>query len=190
MKFKKNLSKRIEYLVSILTVSILSYFSISTFCVVQGQEKEDLNVIVTFFDINDNTDDIITFINSDGSTQAKLLAHLESEKMSNTTEIRFNLNSSQIDIGDQFRVCALFIKSSEIICKIGEKSGAERPEIVDFKLASDELTKIDVQNISVQDLDTNNDEDEDDDDSKDNGNDKDDTDNNNQKNNNDSIEED
>jgi hypothetical protein len=187
MKFKKNLSKRIEYLVSILTVSILSYFAISTFSVVQGQEKEDLNVIVTFFDINDNTDDIITFINSDGSTQAKLLAHLESEKMSNTTEIRFNLNSSQIDIGDQFRVCALFIKSSEIICKIGEKSGAERPEIVDFKLASDELTKIDVQNISVQDLDTNN---IDDDDSKDNGNDKDDTDNNDEKNNNDSIEED
>lgn len=71
-----------------------------------------------------------------------------------------------------------------------EKSGAERPEIVDFKLASDELTKIDVQNISVQDLDTNNDEDDDDDDSKDNGNDKDDTDNNNEKNNNDSIEED
>ena len=187
MKFKKNLSKRKEYLVSILTVSILSYFAISTFSVVQGQEKEDLDVIVTFFDINDNTDDIITFINSDGSTQAKLFAPLKSEKMSNTTEIRFNLNSSQIDIGDQFRVCALFIKSSEIICKIGEKSGAERPEIVDFKLASDELTKIDVQNISVQDLDTNND---DDDENKDNGNDKDDTDNNNEKNNNDSQEED
>ena len=177
MKFKKNLSKRKEYLVSILTVSILSYFAISTFSVVQGQEKEDLDVIVTFFDMNDNTDDIITFINSDGSTQAKLLAHLESEKMSNTTEIRFNLNSSQIDLGDQFRVCALFVKSSEIICKIGEKSGAERPEIVDFKLASDELTKIDVQNISVQNLDTNNDDD--DDDSKDNGNYKDDNDNNN-----------
>jgi hypothetical protein len=109
--------------------------------------------------------------------------------MTNTTEIRFNLNSSQIDIGDQFRVCALLVKSSEIICKLGEKSGAERPEIVDFRLASDELTKIDVQNISVQDLDTDNNNDGDDD-SKDNGNDKDDTDNNNEKNNNDSIEED
>jgi len=191
MKFKKNLSKRIEYLFSIITVSILSFFAISSFSVVQGQEKEDLNVIVTFFDINDNTDDIITFINSDSSTQAKLLSHSESKKLSNTTEIRFNLNSSQIDLGDQFRVCALFVKSSEIICKIGEKSGAERPEIVDFRLASDELTKIDVQNIAVQDLDNNDDDDNYGGDySNDNGNDKDDTDNNNEKNNNDSIEKD
>ncbi|HJU59658.1 MAG TPA: hypothetical protein VJ583_07900 [Nitrososphaeraceae archaeon] len=180
MKFKKNLSKRIEYIISIITVSILSYFAISTFSVVQGQVKEDLNVIVTFFDINDNTGDIITFINSDGSTQAKLFAPLKSEKMSNTTEIRFNLNSSQIDIGDQFRVCALFVKFNEIICKLGENSLAERPEIVDFRLASDELTKIDVENISVQELDTNNNND-DDDDSKNKGNDNDDTDNNEKK---------
>lgn len=187
MKFKKNLSKRIDYIISIITVSILSYFAISTFSVVKGEVKEDLNVIVTFFDINDNTGDIITFINSDGSTQAKLFAPLESEKMSNTTEIRFNLNSSQIDIGDQFRVCALFVKSNEIICKLGENSLAERPEIVDFRLASDELTKIDVENISVQGLDTNN---NDDDDSKNKGNDKDDTDNNNEKNDNDSLKKD
>ena len=75
------------------------------------------------------------------------------------------------------------LKSNEIICKLGENSLAERPEIVDFRLASDELKKIDVENISVQNFDTNNN----DDDSKNKGNDKDDTDNNNEKNDNDSL---
>ena len=56
-------------------------------------------------------------------------------------------------MGEQFRVCALLVDQDGIICKIGENSEAERPEIIDFRLATDDIVKIDVENVLVQDLD-------------------------------------
>jgi hypothetical protein len=57
---------------------------------------------------------------------------------------------------EKFRVCALLIKDDGIICKVGENSVAERPEIIDFRLATDEIVKIDVPNIAIPELDDNN----------------------------------
>jgi hypothetical protein len=77
-------------------------------------------------------------------------------KMGNTTELQFNLTAKQVGMGEKFRVCALLVKDNGIICKVGENSVAERPEIIDFRLASDEIVEIDVPNISVQELDNSN----------------------------------
>ena len=77
-----------------------------------------------------------------------------------TTELQFNLTANQVSMGEKFRVCALLVKENGMICKVGENSVAERPEIIDFRLASDEIVKIDVPNIAVQELDDSN-EDED-----------------------------
>lgn len=160
MKLKNNRTLRIGQIFIFALIGILSYFTISTISYAQTQ-GEDLNVIITFFDITEDTGDVITFINSDGFTKAKIFTPLKSMKMGNTTELQFNLTANQVSMGEKFRVCALLIKDDGIICKVGENSVAERPEIIDFRLATDEIVKIDVPNIAIPELDdTNEDNDE------------------------------
>ena len=163
MKFNNYLTTRLGRIFIFALICVSSYFSVTTITFAAAQEK-NLNIIVTFFDINDDTGDVITFINSDGFTKAKLFTPLKSTKMGNTTELQFNLTTSQVSMGEQFRVCALLVDQDGIICKIGENSEAERPEIIDFRLATDDIVKIDVENVLVQDLDdTDNDKDNDND---------------------------
>lgn len=160
MKLKNNRTLRIGQIFIFALIGIFSYFTISTISYAQTQ-GEDLNVIITFFDITEDTGDVITFINSDGFTKAKIFTPLKSMKMGNTTELQFNLTANQVSMGEKFRVCALLIKDDGIICKVGENSIAERPEIIDFRLATDEVVKIDVPNISIPELDDTNEDNDD-----------------------------
>ncbi|HEY8522556.1 MAG TPA: hypothetical protein VIL14_02235 [Nitrososphaeraceae archaeon] len=156
MKLKNKGTIKIGQIFLFAFIGVVSYFTIfSTISFAQTQD-EDFNVIVTFFDITEDTGDVITFLNSDGFTKAKIYTPLKSMKMGNTTELQFNLTAKQVGMGEKFRVCALLVKDNGIICKVGENSVAERPEIIDFRLASDEIVEIDVPNISVQELDNSN----------------------------------
>ena len=157
MKLKNYKTKRISQIFIFALIGILSYFTITTISFAQAQE-ENLNVIVTFFDITDDTGDVITFINADDFTRAKIFTPLKSTKNGNTTETQFNLTASQVGMGEKFRVCALLLQQNGILCKVGQNSVADRPEIIDFRLATDDIVKIDVENIMVQDSgNTNND---------------------------------
>jgi hypothetical protein len=160
MKLKNNRTLRIGQIFIFALIGIFSYFTISTVSYAQTQ-GEDLNVIITFFDITEDTGDVITFINSDGFTKAKIFTPLKSMKMGNTTELQFNLTANQVSMGEKFRVCALLIKDDGIICKVGENSVAERPEIIDFRLATDEIVKIDLPNIAIPELDDTNEDNDD-----------------------------
>lgn len=160
MKLKNNKTLRIGQIFIFALIGIFSYFTISTVSYAQTQ-GEDLNVIITFFDITEDTGDVITFINSDGFTKAKIFTPLKSMKMGNTTELQFNLTANQVSMGEKFRVCALLIKDDGIICKVGENSVAERPEIIDFRLATDEIVKIDLPNIAIPELDDTNEDNDD-----------------------------
>jgi hypothetical protein len=163
MNPKKIRTIRIGQIFIFVLIGFFSYFTISTTISFAQTQDEDLNVIVTFFDITEDTGDVITFLNSDGFTKAKIYTPLKSMKTGNTTELQFNLTANQVSMGEKFRVCALLVKENGIICKVGENSVAERPEIIDFRLASDEIVKIDVPNISFQEVDNGNDEDNDND---------------------------
>ena len=156
MKLKNKRTIEIDQLFIFAFIGIFSYFTISSTNSFAQTQEEDFNVIVTFFDITQDTGDVITFLNSDGFTKAKIYTPLKSMKMGNTTELQFNLTAKQVGMGEKFRVCALLVKDNGIICKVGENSVAERPEIIDFRLASDEIVEIDVPNISVQELDNSN----------------------------------
>lgn len=160
MKLKNNRTLRIGQIFIFALIGIFSYFTISTISYAQTQ-GEDLNVIITFFDITEDTGDVITFLNSDGFTKAKIYTPLKSMKMGNTTELQFNLTANQVSMGEKFRVCALLIKDDGIICKVGENSVAERPEIIDFRLATDEIVKIDLPNIAIPELDDTNEDNDD-----------------------------
>lgn len=155
MKLKNKKTIEIGQIFIFAFIGIFSYFTISSTNSF-AQTQEDFNVIVTFFDITEDTGDVITFLNSDGFTKAKIYTPLKSMKMGNTTELQFNLTANQVGMGEKFRVCALLVKDNGIICKVGENSIAERPEIIDFRLASDEIVEMDVPNISLQELDNGN----------------------------------
>lgn len=156
MKLKNKRTIEIDQLFIFGFIGIFSYFTISSTNSFAQTQEEDFNVIVTFFDITQDTGDVITFLNSDDFTKAKIYTPLKSMKMGNTTELQFNLTANQVGMGEKFRVCALLVKDNGIICKVGENSVAERPEIIDFRLASDEIVEIDVPNISVEELDNGN----------------------------------
>jgi hypothetical protein len=156
MKLKNKGSIKIGQIFIFAFIGVFSYFIISSTISFAQTQEEDFNVIVNFFDITQDTGDVITFLNSDGFTKAKIYTPLKSMKMGNTTELQFNLTANQVGIGEKFRVCALLVKDNGIICKVGENSVAERPEIIDFRLASDDIVEIDVPNISLQELDNNN----------------------------------
>lgn len=156
MKLKNKKTIEIGQIFIFAFIGIFSYFTISSTNSFAQPQEEDFNVIVTFFDITEDTGDVITFLNSDGFTKAKIYTPLKSMKMGNTTELQFNLTANQVGMGEQFRVCALLVKDNGIICKVGENSIAERPEIIDFRLASDEIVEMDVPNISLQELDNGN----------------------------------
>ncbi len=160
MKLKNNRTLRIGQIFIFALIGIFSYFTISTISYAQTQ-GEDLNVIITFFDITEDTGDVIKFINSYGFSKAKIFTPLKSMKMGNTTELQFNLTANQVSMGEKFRVCALLIKDDGIICKVGENSVAERPEIIDFRLATDEIVKIDLPNIAIPELDDTNEDNDD-----------------------------
>jgi hypothetical protein len=156
MKLKNKRTIEIDQLFIFAFIGIFSYFTISSTNSFAQTQEEDFNVIVTFFDITQDTGDVITFLNSDGFTKAKIYTPLKSMKMGNTTELQFNLTANQVGMGEKFRVCALLVKDNGIICKVGENSVAERPEIIDFRLASDEIVEIDVPNISFEEVDNGN----------------------------------
>ena len=166
MKLKYYRTKRIGKFFIFALIGILSYFTITTISFAQAQ-AENLTVIVTFFDITDDTGDVITFINADDFTKAKIFTPLKSTKKGNTTELQFNLTASQVSTGEKFRVCALLLQHDGIICKVGQNSVADRPEIIDFGLATDDIVKIDVENISVQDFSNTNKDNANDNDNKD-----------------------
>ncbi|HEX2487677.1 MAG TPA: hypothetical protein VHJ57_03745, partial [Nitrososphaeraceae archaeon] len=105
MKLKNKGTIKIGKMFIFVLIGIFSYCTISTISFAQTQ-GEDLNVIITFFDITENTGDVITFINSDGLTKAKIFTPLKSMKMGNTTELQFNLTANQVSMGEKFRVCA------------------------------------------------------------------------------------
>ena len=79
MKPKNDLNTRINRIFILALIGLSSYFSITTISFAAAQE-ENLNIIVTFFDINDDTGDVITFINSDDFTKAKIFTPLKSTK--------------------------------------------------------------------------------------------------------------
>jgi hypothetical protein len=156
MKLTNKETIKIGQILIFAFIGVFSFFTISSSISFAQTQDEDFNVIVTFFDITQDTGDVITFLNSDGFTKAKIYTPLKSMKTGNTTELQFNLTANQVGMGEKFRVCALLVKDNGIICKVGENSVAERPEIIDFRLASDEIVEIDVPNISVQELDNSN----------------------------------
>jgi hypothetical protein len=128
---------------------------------VDAQTRENsFDVILTLFGVNKNTGDVITFSSSENITHFKIFHPYDELLYGDTSEVSFNFNGTEVNAGDTFTTCILTIKDVTVICKNGENSPAQRPEIVDINLVSDKATKIEVQNIMSQNASEEKDEDE------------------------------
>ncbi|MDW3603807.1 MAG: hypothetical protein QOK67_02125, partial [Nitrososphaeraceae archaeon] len=71
MKLKNKGTIKIGQIFIFAFIGVFFYFTISSTISFAQTQDEDFNVIVTFFDITQDTGDVITFLNSDGFTKAK-----------------------------------------------------------------------------------------------------------------------
>lgn len=159
-----------KYLVTIGILILFTSLSVSNFQPVSAQEDEDdvLSIIVTLFETNENTGDIIAFASTGNETRTQIINPIESRGTNGTAEVSFAFDEN-VSPGQSFRACAIVISDLIIACKEGINSPALRPEIVDINLSSDavaiETTSVtDETDADDDDVDDEADEEEDDDD--------------------------
>ena len=129
---------------SIILTTTYSYAQFQETQPVETQPVENpFQVIVTLFDVNQNTGDVITFVNSENITKWKIFTPFSELRSGNTAEVTLSFNGSNVRAGDKFKACVLMIKDISIVCKAGENSVAQRPEIVDISI--NEANKINAE---------------------------------------------
>jgi hypothetical protein len=148
----------IKALASLTSVSIgISIFVISTVMLITpefrtlyaetGTGKDVFKVIVSVFDISNETGDIVTTVNVNGNSKVKsfdsdYLNFWPASDNSSTRLIEYIATFPGIEVkpGDNYKACVLVVETANTICKEGANSLGKRPEIVDISLDSDSST--------------------------------------------------
>jgi hypothetical protein len=104
-------------------------------------KKDIFKVIMTVQGLNHNTGDIVTIVSVNGESRVKLFddskTYLHSVKADGTgglVEYVATFPNMTVKNGDAYKVCALAIKDSDLICETGTNSPALRPEFKDLYL--------------------------------------------------------
>ena len=105
-------------------------------------EKKDIfKVIMTVQGLEHSTDDVVTIVNVNGESRAKLFddskTYINSVKADGTgglVEYVATFPNMTVKNGDAYKACALIIKDSNLICESGTNSPALRPEFEDLYL--------------------------------------------------------
>jgi hypothetical protein len=103
-------------------------------------KKNDIfKVIMTVQGLDHNTGDIVTIVSVNGESRVKLFddseTYINSVKADGTgglIEYVATFPNMTVNSGDEYKVCALTIKDSNLICETGTNSPALRPEFKDL----------------------------------------------------------
>jgi hypothetical protein len=106
------------------------------------EEKKDIfKVIMTVQGLNHKTGDIVTIVSVNGESRVKLFddskTYIHSVKADGDggiIEYVATFPNMTVKNGDAYKVCALTIKDSNLICETGTNSPALRPEFKDLYL--------------------------------------------------------
>jgi hypothetical protein len=107
----------------------------------ETEKKKDIfKVIMTIQGLNHDSGDIVTMVSVDGESRVKLFddskTYIHSVNASDGTggiiEYVATFPNVTVGVGDEYKVCALTIKDSNLICETGNNSPALRPEFVDL----------------------------------------------------------
>jgi hypothetical protein len=112
-----------------------------------GTGKDVFKVIVSVFDISNETGDIVTTVNVNGNSKVRsfdsdYLNFWPASDNSGTRLIEYIATFPGIEVkpGDKYKACVLVVETANTICKEGANSPGKRPEIVDISLDSDSST--------------------------------------------------
>jgi hypothetical protein len=148
----------IKALASLTSVSLgISIFVISAVMLITpefrtlyaetGTGKDVFKVIVSVFDISNETGDIVTTVNVNGNSKVKSFDsdYLNIWPVSDNSSTRLieyiaTFPGIEVKPGDKYKACVLVVETANTICKEGANSPGKRPEVVDIALDSDSST--------------------------------------------------
>jgi hypothetical protein len=137
---------------ALLTISLLGLVAIAvlettpnalaqTTTSLETEKKKDIfKVIMTVQGLNHNTGDIVTIVSVNGESRVKLFddskTYIHSVNASDGTggivEYVATFPNMTVNVGNEYKVCALTIKDSNLMCQTGSNSPALRPEFIDL----------------------------------------------------------
>ena len=87
-----------------------------------------------------NTGDVVTIVSVNGESRVKLFddtkTYIHSVNSSDGTgglvEYVATFPNTTVNVGEEYKVCALTIKDSNLMCETGTNSPALRPEFIDL----------------------------------------------------------
>ena len=153
-QYRKN-EKALASLTSIsLGISIFIIFAVMlitpefrTLYAETGTGKDVFKVIVSVFDISNETGDIVTTVNVNGNSKVKSFDsdYLNIWPVSDNSSTRLieyiaTFPGIEVKPGDKYKACVLVVETANTICKEGANSPGKRPEVVDISLDSDSST--------------------------------------------------
>jgi hypothetical protein len=128
-----------------------------------GTGKDVFKVIVSVFDISNETGDIVTTVNVNGNSKVKSFDsdYLNIWPVSDNSSTRLieyiaTFPGIEVKPGDKYKACVLVVETANTICKEGANSPGKRPEVVDISLDSDSSTaavKVATENTGTEKVD-------------------------------------
>lgn len=141
--------------VSLLAFMATSILNIGPNALAQGiptsetEKKKDIfKVIMTIQGLNHDSGDIITIVSVNEESRVKLFddskTYIHSVNASDGTggiiEYVATFPNMTVGVGEEYKVCALTIKDSNLICQTGNNSPALRPEFIDLYIQEERPT--------------------------------------------------
>jgi hypothetical protein len=113
----------------------------------ETEKKDIFKVIMTVQGLDHNTGDVVTIVSINGESRVKLFddskTYIQSVKADGTggiIEYVATFPNATVKNGEVYKVCALTIKDSNLMCETGTNSPALRPEFKDLYLQGEKPT--------------------------------------------------
>ena len=114
-----------------------------------AEKKDIFKVILTVDGLDHDSGDVATIVSVNGESRVKLFDDAKTYIQSiNATadgsggiiEYVATFPNATVKAGDEYKVCALLIKDSNLICETGNNSRALRPEFIDLHIQGEQPT--------------------------------------------------
>lgn len=148
--------KREKPTLAFLSVSLLGLMAITVLNITpdafaqtaETDKKKDIfKVIMTVQGLDHKSGDVVTIVSVNGESRVKLFddnkTYINSVNADGTgglIEYVATFPDMTVNSGDEYKVCALTIKDSNLICETGTNSPALRPEFKDLYLQEEKPT--------------------------------------------------
>ena len=143
--FIRNRVTAMALIVGIVLMLIASTFPLNPIHAETGKGDDVFRVIMTIFGVDKSKGDVIAIVTANNGEASKV-KFLDSEApyviplnssggtSGHLIEYVATFPNMTVNAGEEYKVCALSIKDSSLICETGNNSPALRPEFIDLHL--------------------------------------------------------